>query len=92
MLKITEINNGGKRVELRLEGRIVGDCVDYLKEVCLDFSKKGLDDVTLDFTGVRYVESDGVDLLRGLMKNKINIKNCPIFIEELLRNKSNKES
>ncbi|NIP38451.1 MAG: hypothetical protein GWO07_05960 [Candidatus Dadabacteria bacterium] len=86
MLKITEINNKRNKVELKLEGRIVGTCIDYLEQVCADYYKQKFDEVLLDFSGVRYVESDGVDLLKNLMKNNVKIKSCPIFIEELLKN------
>jgi anti-anti-sigma regulatory factor len=86
MLRVTEIINESNRVELKLEGRIVGDCIDYLQEVCLQFHEKGLDEVMLDFSGIRYVEYSGVMMLKSLMENKVRIKNCPIFIDELLKN------
>lgn len=88
MLKITEINSSESKVELKLEGKIVGTCIDYLSEVCADFDKRQVEEVLLDFSGVRYVESGGVEILQKLMKDNIKIKNCPIFIEELLK-KSN---
>ncbi|NIS09479.1 MAG: STAS domain-containing protein [Candidatus Dadabacteria bacterium] len=88
MLKITEVNNTGNKIELKLEGKIVGTCIDYLSEVCTDIDKRKVEEVMLDFSGVRYVESGGVDILQKLMKDNIKIKNCPIFIEELLK-KSN---
>lgn len=86
MLKITEIINESNKVELKLEGKIVGDCIDYLQGVCLEFYEKDLDEVMLDFSGVRYVESGGVVMLKSLMEDKVKIKNCPIFIDELLKN------
>ncbi|NIT12873.1 MAG: hypothetical protein GTN99_01090 [Candidatus Dadabacteria bacterium] len=91
MLKITEISDEKNMIELKLEGKIVGTCVDYLKEVCTEFDKQDKDVVLLDFSGVRYVESGGVEMLQRLMAGKVRIKNCPIFIEELLINHSNKE-
>ena len=86
MLKVTDIVNEGNKVELKLEGRIVGSCVNYLQEVCLEFYEKDLDELLLDFSGVRYVEPDGVKMLKSLMEDKVRIKNCPIFIDELLKN------
>lgn len=86
MLKVTEIKNKKNKVELKLEGRIVGNCVEYLEGVCLEFHEKDLDELLLDFSGVRYVEPGGVKMLKNLMENKVKIKNCPIFIDELLKN------
>jgi len=84
MLKVTEILNQKNKVELRLEGRIVGSCVSYLENICNTYSRGGGAEVFLDFTDVRYIENQGVKMLKGLTNHNIRIINCPIFIDELL--------
>lgn len=84
MLKVTESFNSEKRTELILEGRIVGDCVYYLENICLLYLDKDAREVFLDFSGVRYVEPRGVEMLKKLSILNLTIVNCPIFIEELL--------
>lgn len=84
MLKVTESINSERRIELILEGRIVGDCISYLENICLLYLDKDSSEIFLDFTGVRYVESRGVEMLKKLSGLKFNIVNCPIFIAELL--------
>jgi anti-anti-sigma regulatory factor len=71
-------------VKLKLEGTLVGEWVSLLEEKileCLENNKK----VLLDFSGLRFVDEHGMEMLRRLPPEKIAITNCPRFIEELLK-------
>ena len=84
MLKITEMVGNENRIDLILEGRIVGDCIEYLEDFCLVRLGQQAREISLDFTGVRYVEPRGVDMLKRISGSRLNIVKCPIFIAELL--------
>lgn len=89
MLRISETYSDKSRAELKLEGRIVGDCTEYLKQHCMHYLQQyDIGELVLDFSGVSYVEPCGVLMLQTLNSEKIRIKNCPIFIDELLKNYS----
>lgn len=87
MLKITESVNSDNRIDLILEGRIVGDCIEYLEDFCLVRLNQQALEIYLDFTGVRYVEPRGVEMLKRFSGSRLSIVNCPIFIAELINNR-----
>ena len=84
MLKVTESIYNETRIDLILEGKIVGESISYLENTCLFYLNQDDREIFLDFTGVRYVEPGGVEMLSKLSGLKFKIVNCPIFIAELL--------
>jgi len=44
-----------------------------------------IDEVLLDFSELRFVDEHGVEMLRKMLTEKVEIENCPKFIEELLK-------
>ena len=84
MLRIDRAYENLLIVKLKLEGTLVGEWVSLLEEKileCLENNKK----VLLDFSGLRFVDEHGMEMLRRLPPEKIAITNCPRFIEELLK-------
>ena len=84
MLRIDKVYENLSTVKLKLEGTLVGEWVLLLEEKtleCLENNKK----VLLDFSGLRFVDEHGMEMLRRLPPEKIAITNCPRFIEELLK-------
>jgi len=84
MLRIDKVYENLFTVKLKLEGTIVGEWVSLLKETileCLENNRK----VLLDFSELRFVDKHGVEMLRRMPSEKIEIINCPGFIEEFLK-------
>jgi ABC-type transporter Mla MlaB component len=69
---------------IKLEGEIIEPWVGTLRDAC---SKRSLRSklVRLDLAGVRYADASGVQLLRDLTREGIEITACSGFIDELLR-------
>ncbi len=86
MLRITEITEDDKTVRLRLDGKVVGTCVSDLKKLCLHYRDEKNKTVVLDFSGVTFIDSKGVRMLKKIKNKRIRIINCSLFIEALLSN------
>jgi len=86
MLHITEITKSKDGVTLILEGKIIADWVKELEKQFLIYIKQGYSDVVLDFTGVTYIDKDGLTLLRKY-KSKIRIINAQPYIRLCLKNR-----
>ena len=83
MLRIDKVYENLLTVKLKLEGTLVGEWVLLLEEKileCLENNKK----VLLDFSELRFVDEHGMEMLRRMPPEKIEITNCPRFIKELL--------
>ncbi len=85
MLRITEMFEDVKTITLKLDGKLVGTCISHLEEQCLNYKAKKNKTVLLDFSGVSYIETDGVRMLESIQDEKFQIVNCPLFIEALLQ-------
>ena len=84
MLRIDKVYENLFTVKLNLEGTLVREWVSLLKEKileCLENNKK----VLLDFSELRFVDEHGMEMLKRIPSEKIEITNCPKFIEELLK-------
>ncbi len=70
-------------VTLKLEGQLLGDWVSVLEEECRKLlqEKKTL---TLEMAEVTYVNQPGLDLLRRLAAQNVELANCSSVIENLL--------
>ncbi len=83
MLRITRVEESPGVATLKVEGRIAADWAGVLQEeVRRALGEKGA--VVLDFAEVRFVDRQGVEMLRQMREAKIRIVNCPPLIEELL--------
>ena len=87
MLRISKVYENPSGVKLKLEGRIVSEWVSILEEKILECLKKNKK-LLLDFSELRFVDKHGVEMLRRMPFEKIEIINCPGFIEELLKEES----
>ena len=84
MLRISKVYENPSGVNLKLEGRIVSEWVSILEEQILECLKKN-QKVLLDFSELRFVDEHGMEMLKRMPTEKIEITNCPKFIEELLK-------
>ncbi len=85
MLRIARVHGrtGDSIVTLRLEGKLVGPWVGELRSTC-DELHVPASYLALNLSGVTFVDSAGVDLLRDLMRCGATIEGCRSFISELL--------
>lgn len=83
MLWIEKHEQSCCEVTLKLEGHLLGDWVSVLEDEC----RKWLQEekrLTLEMAGVTYVNQPGLDLLRRLTAEKVELANCSCLIENLL--------
>lgn len=83
MLKIVTVDPGTSQAVLQLEGQLIGPWVDELRRTC----DRLLDGraVTLDLSGVSFVERRGVELLRTLGARGVPLLHCSPFVAEQLK-------
>jgi anti-anti-sigma regulatory factor len=84
MLMISKIKHDEGNITLKLDGKIEGVYLYELEEVCkrhLDGKKKT---VTLDFSGVTFIDDGGLEALSKLRDGRLKIIKCSPFIRTLL--------
>lgn len=84
MLKITTLYPGEGHCLLRLEGRLAGLWVEELQRQCtqeLAHPRR----LTLEMSGVQYLDQRAKNFLWELIDNDVAIENCSPFVSEQLR-------
>jgi ABC-type transporter Mla MlaB component len=84
VLRISRINESEQRVQLALEGWLVGPWVDELRKE----SEQQLSDakaLRLDLGKVLFVDPQGVALLRELAGRQVEYVNCSTFLRQQLK-------
>lgn len=84
MLRITLMSLSLESVILKLDGKLVGTCVSTLREECLSYKNKDNRTVILDFSGVSFIDPEGVKMLESIKDERLHFVNCPMFIKKLL--------
>ena len=85
MLKITRVAHKGRGLTIKLEGEVVGPWVDSVRAACAIWGRRPR---RLDLAAVTYVDAAGVELLRNLMAEGVEIAACSSFLRALLQAKS----
>ena len=83
MFRITPMSDDGQTVHLKVEGRVVGDWVPELDQVCgswLSQKKK----VILDFSDVTFIDRRGMNALKRLLGERVQIMGARLMIQALL--------
>ena len=71
---------------LRLEGQLTGPWVDELASACEhEMDEAGSPSLVMDMTGVRFVDAEGLRLLRALAARQVTLVNCSMFVLEQLK-------
>jgi anti-anti-sigma regulatory factor len=83
VLKITSLSQKRRMRTVKLEGQILEPWVSAVREACSKRSRR-LGPLCLDLAHVTYVDAAGVQLLRDLMREGIEIAACSSFVAELL--------
>lgn len=83
MLKIDVADHAGVAITVRLEGRMVGPWVEELRRACEPYLGAGRA-VTVDFSGVSFIDREGLALCRALRQRRARFTNCSPFVKEQL--------
>ena len=83
MLKITRSEESERGDVLKLEGKLLGPWIDVLASACgevdLDPNR-----VKLDLGGLTYVDAEGVEFLRSLIREGTQVIACSEFVVKML--------
>jgi len=84
MLKISQTERANHSVTLKLEGRVVGEWVGELRQVCetLLTDRRSL---KLDLADVTFADASGVAALSSFKSRGVTFSNCSPFVEEQLK-------
>lgn len=85
MLRVTLVDCSDCGVRLRVEGRLTGLCVDELRQSCQLHMPNDGGRFTLDMADLSFADSTGIELLKDLMRQKIEIINLAPFLVLQLR-------
>lgn len=86
MLMIKEMKKNKGAVTLKLDGRIEGLYMPDLERICERYRRMKNSTILLDFTGVTYIDDDGLESLMRIRDDRVEIVNCSPFIRALLNN------
>jgi len=84
MVRISESGSSDGIRAVKLEGRVVGPCVNEVQTYCQSILSEGLK-LTIDMTGVSFLDNSGVGFFRDLMGQQVRLLNCSPFVNELLK-------
>ena len=83
MLRITQTQGASGKVNLTLEGRLVGPWVAELKSA-VTAAGLSASSVNLELSGVRFVDAEGLALILGLQDQGVRLRDASPFVRELL--------
>ncbi|MGH7321535.1 MAG: STAS domain-containing protein [Candidatus Rokuibacteriota bacterium] len=83
MLRIDVAERMGEGITVHLEGRMVGPWVEELRRACEPHLGNG-HALTLDFSGISFIDREGLVLCRALRQRHATFTNCSPFIKEQL--------
>src|SRR5262245_17951539 len=84
MLRITENDENGKTVRLRLHGTVNSTSYDELEAACSHHRETAGKIILVDMSGVVFMNNEVASKLAKLRNEQLRIINCSPFIETLL--------
>ena len=84
MLRITKIFEDDLTMTLRLDGKIVGATAAGLEGAYRQYRNGGSKTLSLDFSGVTFIDGDGLAMLKKIKARGVALVNGSPFIESLL--------
>ncbi|MFO0778892.1 MAG: STAS domain-containing protein [Nitrospira sp.] len=84
MLKITKIQESGRDVLLKLEGKITEQWAALLDGECRTYLRQQKS-VFLDCSQVDYIDSRGVEVLNSFPHSRVTLTSTPALMTELLQ-------
>jgi anti-anti-sigma regulatory factor len=95
MLRISKLSDYDGQTVLRLDGEVVGPWVDELERICAEATSSDhatTPRLTLDLSGVSFLDAKAITLLRELVTGHVSVTNCSVFIGEQLKEVSDDRS
>jgi len=83
MLRIEPVETSSGHCLLRLEGEVLGPWVDEMSRACDQALATGAK-LTLDLTDVTFLDRQGIELFRRLIKAGVVVLNCSPFLQTQL--------
>ena len=84
MLKVTRLSRTVRVLTVKLEGKLLEPWVPTVRDVCQRRGRRS-GRLRLDLAAVTYADAAGVQLLRDLVGEGVDIATCSSFVAELLR-------
>ncbi len=84
MVRISVRESTGDATTLLIEGKVVGAAVDELSSCCDQALAEGRR-LTLDLSGVAFIDRAGVALFHDLAARHVSLVNCSGFVLEQLK-------
>jgi hypothetical protein len=84
VLKITRLSRGVSALTVKLEGQLLGPWVPAVRDACRERGRRS-GRLLLNLAAVTYADDAGVQLLRDLVGEGVEIAACSGFVAELLR-------
>jgi anti-anti-sigma regulatory factor len=85
VLKISTLVSLDHKVTLRLDGHVIGAWVELLRESAEAALEKG-GQLTLDLENTRFLDCEGVVLIKSLMDRGVRQVNTPPFVAQQISN------
>ncbi len=84
MLMISKIKQDSENLTLKIDGKIEGPYVEELEQACNCACARNKKTITLDFSGVTFIDDEGLEALSKLKDERMEIVKCSAFIKTLL--------
>lgn len=84
MLRISKIAQDDENLTLKLDGKIEGMYTEELEQACKCSCARDKKTITLDLSGVTFIDDKGLAALSKLKDGRLNIVRCSPFIRTLL--------
>jgi anti-anti-sigma regulatory factor len=83
VLKITRLTHKRPGLTIKVEGEILEPWVSSVRDDCAPQGRRS-EPLCLDLAAVTYADAAGVQLLRDLLREGVEIAACSSFVAELL--------
>jgi anti-anti-sigma regulatory factor len=84
VLKITRVSHKERSLTIKVEGEILEPWVSSFRDNCAPQGRRS-EPLCLDLAAVTYADAAGVQFLRDLLREGVEIASCSSFLAELLR-------
>ena len=83
MLKITRETISDRDITLKLDGNVAGQWVELLRITTETIFLEGVE-LTLDLSNVNFIDCEGSDVVKSLLRRGARQVNAPLFVAELI--------
>jgi anti-anti-sigma regulatory factor len=84
MLRITENEENGRVVRLRLDGAVSAEAADELWQLCARYQTEAARNLVIDMEGVNFMSPEAARKLARMRNDSLRVINCSPFVATLL--------